>query len=199
MDDLDDLRGWLNYRTLDLIGGSYGTREIQVYLRRHPERARTAVMSGVMPIFDEGYVRDARELQDALDELVDECGRDEACAGAYPDLGSTVEQVFDRVRSEPPAVDAEGQQVRFGPGELGYALRGLLYQRGAEAPLFLQRAATGDWQPLADYYLARSAWVREVGGMGNAGMHFSVVCAEDFARLEDETVARETAGTLFGD
>ena len=199
MDDLDELRAWLNYSALDLVGGSYGTREIQVFLRRHPERARVAVMSGVVPIFDEGYVRDARELQVALDELVTECAGDAACAEAFPDLAATVEQVFERVRRDPPTVDAEGQEVRLGPGELGYALRGLLYQRGAEVPLFLHRAASGDWQPVADYYLERSAWVAEVGGMGNAGMHFSVVCAEDIARLDDETVARETAGTLFGD
>ncbi len=43
MDDLDELRAWLNYTALNLIGGSYGTREIQVYLRRHGESARTAI------------------------------------------------------------------------------------------------------------------------------------------------------------
>lgn len=199
MDDLDELRGWLNYSALNLVGGSYGTREIQVFLRRHPERARTVVMSGVVPIFDAGYVSDTRELQDALDELVAECGRAPACAAAYPDLGATVEQVFERVRRDPPWVMAEGHEVALGPGEVAYALRGLLYGRGAEVPGFLARAAQGDWQALADYYLARSGWVGETGRMGNAGMHFSVVCAEDIARVDDAMVARETAGTFFGD
>ena len=197
MDDLDELRAWLNYTALNLYGGSYGTREIQVFLRRHPGSARTAALNGVSPISAAGYVTHARGLQDALDELVAECLGDGACAAAYPDLEALVERVLDRVRTDPPEVTAEGATVRFGPGELGYALRGLLYRRAAEVPSFIRRAAAGEWQPLADYYLQRSGWVSEEGG--EAGMHFSVICAEDIGRLDAETIARETKGTFLGD
>lgn len=197
MDDLDELRAWLNYGALNLVGGSYGTREIQVFLRRHPRVARTAVLNAVSPLFAPGYVTHARGLQDALDELIEECSLDPRCSAAYPELGRTVERVLEQVRRDPPSVRAEDLEVRLGPGELGYALRGLLYGRAAEVPLLLERAAAGAWQPLADYYLQRSGWASAPGG--NAGMHFSVLCAEDIARLDDETVARETAGTFLGD
>lgn len=50
---------------------------------------------------------------------------------------------------------------------------------------------------VTDYYLQRSGWVSEEGG--EAGMHFSVLCAEDIGRLDTETIARETAGTFLGD
>lgn len=199
MDDLDELRAFLNYGQLNLVGGSYGTREIQVFLRRNPESARTVVMTGVSPLFEGGYVADARELQDALDSVVAECARDALCSAAYPGLETTVERVFERVRSDPPTVSAEGREVQLGPGELGYALRGLLYGRAHEVPALLHRAAKGEWQPLADYYLERTGWLTEAGGAGNAGMHFSVICAEDISRVDDETVARETAGTFLGD
>ncbi|MDH3402420.1 MAG: alpha/beta hydrolase [Acidobacteriota bacterium] len=197
MDDLDELRAWLNYRTLDLNGGSYGTREIQVFLRRHPEAARTVILNAVAPIFEAGYVTHALGLQDALDELVAECLDDARCAAAYPDLATTVARVLERARTDPPAVVAEGETVRLGPGELGYALRGLLYRRAGEIPALVEAAAAGDWQPLADYYLQRSGWVGD--GDGEAGMHFSVLCAEDIARVDPETIARETAGTFLGD
>ena len=197
MDDLDELRAWLNYTALDLVGFSYGTREAQVFLRRHPGSARTAVLNGVAPIFEAGYVTHARGLQNALDELVAECLRDADCSTAYPDLETTVARVLERVRKDPPEVTAVGKTVPLGPGELGYALRGLLYQRAAEVPSLLGRAAAGDWQPLADYYLQRSGWVSQEGGF--AGMHFSVLCAEDIARVDAETIARETAGTFLGD
>ncbi len=197
MDDLDELRGWLNYTALNLIGGSYGTREIQVFLRRHPGSVRTAILNSVVPIFEAGYVTHARGLQNALDELVAECLGDARCAVAYPDLERTVARVLERVQTDPPEVTAEGKTVRLGPGELGYALRGLLYQRAAEVPAMLARAAAGEWQPLADYYLRRSGWVSEPGGV--AGMHFSVLCAEDIGRVDEETIARETAGTFLGD
>ncbi len=197
MDDLEELRAWLNYSALNLWGGSYGTREIQVFLRRHPESVRTAVLMAAGPISGGGYVTHARGLQSALDELVAECSRNEACSAAYPDLGATVAHVLERVRTDPPEVTAEGKTVRFGPGELGYALRGLLYRRAAEVPLMLSRAAAGEWQPLADYYLQRSGWVS--ASDDQAGMHFSVICAEDVARLDDEIIARETEGTFLGD
>lgn len=197
MDDLEELRRWLNYTALDLVGGSYGTREIQVFLRRHPESARTAILTGVGPIFGGGYVTHARGLQEALEELAAECLADAACAAAYPDLADTVGAVLDEVRTDPPGVTAEGKSVRFGPGELGYALRGLLYRRAAEIPSLVTRAANGDWQPLVDYYLERSGWVASADGF--AGMHFSVLCAEDISRIDEETIARETAGTFLGD
>ena len=197
MDDLDELRAWLNYTHLNLSGGSYGALEIQVFLRRHPESVRTAILNSVFPISEPGYVTHARGLQNALDELVAECEGNGACAAAYPDLVKTVERVLERVRTDPPEVLAEGKTVKLGPGELGYALRGLLYRRGAEVPAMIRRAAAGEGQPLADYYLQRSGWVSEEGG--EAGMHFSVLCAEDIGRLDTETIARETAGTFLGD
>jgi pimeloyl-ACP methyl ester carboxylesterase len=197
MDDLDELRAWLNYGALDLVGGSYGTREVQVFLRRHPDAVRAVILNAVSPLFEPGYVTHARGLQNALDELVADCARDASCSAAYPELEHTVERVLAEVRRSPPWVQAGEERVRLGPGELGYALRGLLYARAAEIPLLLERAAEGEWQPLADYYLQRTNWVSAPGG--NAGMHFSVLCAEDIARLDAATVARETVGTFLGD
>src|SRR5947209_3456358 len=40
MDDLDDVRAWLGYDRIDLVGGSYGTRAAQVYVKRHGEHVR---------------------------------------------------------------------------------------------------------------------------------------------------------------
>ena len=140
VDDLEELRQWLNYTALNLVGGSYGTREIQVFLRRHPTSVRTVILKGVSPLFTPGYVSHARGLQHSLDELVAECGSQATCAAAYPDFDRTVEEVLSRVRQDPPTVEIEGEAVRFGPGDLGYALRGLLYGRAAEVPALLTGA-----------------------------------------------------------
>jgi pimeloyl-ACP methyl ester carboxylesterase len=50
MDDLDDVREALGYDTINLWGGSYGTRAGLVFLRRHPDRVRTAILDGVAPV-----------------------------------------------------------------------------------------------------------------------------------------------------
>ncbi len=197
MDDLEELRRWLNYTALNLVGGSYGTWEIQVFLRRHPKSVRSVVLKGVQPIFAPGYVSHARGLQQALDELVRECAAQADCAAAYPSFDRTVEEVLTRVRRDPPPVEVLGETVRFGPGELGYALRGLLYGRAAEVPAFLTGALRGEWQPLVDYYLQRTGWVAAADG--EAGMHFSVLCAEDIDRVSAEQIEELTAETFLGD
>ena len=46
LDDLDEVRAWLGYERLNVFGGSYGTRAAQVYMRRHPEHVRSAILAG---------------------------------------------------------------------------------------------------------------------------------------------------------
>jgi hypothetical protein len=43
MDDFDDVRAALGMDQINLIGGSYGTRAVQVYLRAHGKHVRTVV------------------------------------------------------------------------------------------------------------------------------------------------------------
>src|SRR5918993_581059 len=47
--DLDDIRAALGYSTLNIYGISYGTRVAQHYMRRYPDRVRSAVLDGVVP------------------------------------------------------------------------------------------------------------------------------------------------------
>ncbi len=51
MDDLDDVRDWLGYDRIHLLGTSYGTRAALVYMRQHPERVRTVTLFGVAPTY----------------------------------------------------------------------------------------------------------------------------------------------------
>jgi pimeloyl-ACP methyl ester carboxylesterase len=48
-DDMDEVRAALGYERLNLFGGSYGTRAALVYLKRHPQHVRTALLQGVAP------------------------------------------------------------------------------------------------------------------------------------------------------
>ncbi len=48
-DDLNELRLALGYDKINLTGVSYGTRAAFVYMRRHPETIRTAILNGVAP------------------------------------------------------------------------------------------------------------------------------------------------------
>lgn len=196
VDDVEELRRWLGYGQVNLVGGSYGSRVVQVYLRRHPDAVRTAVMNGVTPVSRPGYVRTSPNLQDALERVLRECGEQPACADAYPDLEGQLDRAFARFADGPVPVEVNGDTVPFHAADLGYALRGLLYGRSAEVPYRIAQAGRGELEELAVYYLERTSWVSS-GDDTAAGNHLSVICAEDIRPVPDEDVRRAAAGTFL--
>jgi pimeloyl-ACP methyl ester carboxylesterase len=198
MDDLADLASWLGYTQLNLSGGSYGTREAQIFTRLHPDMVRTVILNGVGAVDRPMYLYNARSLQEALDSTVHACEIQPACKAAYPDLETVVHDVLATATRRPPRVMVEGTEVRFGIGPLSYALRGLLYDQSGSVPARLYEAHRGDWQFLKNYYLTRQAWVSAAQGV-TAGYHLSVICAEDIDPLGWDDISRETAGTFMGD
>lgn len=193
VDDLEELRRWLGYPSLNLTGGSYGTRVAQVYMRRHPDAVRTVVLNGVAPVSEPGYVHHAALLQRTLDRLLEECRSDDRCHTAYPDLDERLALLFARFEDGPIEVEVGGRTIPFSTGDLSYVLRGLLYGQGAVLPMIINQSADGDLSSLARYYLERTSWVAEVGPY-----HFSVLCAEDIDPVTDDDVARATRGTFMG-
>ena len=65
-------------RTINLWGGSYGTRAALVYLKRHEAAVRSVVLDGVAPTDMRLPLFMARDGQRALDRLLDDCERDAA-------------------------------------------------------------------------------------------------------------------------
>lgn len=196
IDDLEELRRWLDLGPFNLYTGSYGVREALIYARRHPDSIRTMVLDAAKGLDVPGYLSHARNLQNALDLILVECRSDAACSTEFRDLEAELKAVLDRVRRDPPTVVLDGETVPVTPIVAGYALRGLLYSRGADVPSIVHAAASGDWKPLAAYYLQRQGWVARDDG--DAGYHFSVICAEDIDRVDDEDIAPATEGTFLG-
>lgn len=197
VDDLDELRRWLGYESVNLNGTSYGTRVAQVYMRRHPDSIRTVTLNSVAPVFQHGYVYMARSLQRSLDLVVEGCASTPECASAHPDLRARLDEVLARLDRAPAELEVAGVPVAFTKGDFSYALRGLLYGRAAQVPGVIDRAWEGDFEEVAGYYLERAGWVGGEGG--EAGYHFSALCPEDIAPLTDEEVERLSAGTFMGD
>lgn len=196
IDDVEEIRRWLGYSAFDLFGGSYGSREAQVYMRRYPGAVRTAVLNGVVAMGRSTYLYAAAHLQTALETVFADCRADARCAGAYPELEGRFDEVIERLDRDPPTVRVRGHEVSFSRGDFAYVLRGLLYGRSGEVPYWIDRAWRGDWAEVATYYLARTDWVSD--GFA-AGYHFSTLCTEDVTRATPERVAEVTGGTFMGD
>jgi pimeloyl-ACP methyl ester carboxylesterase len=186
VDDMAEVLTEIEYGRVNLIGTSFGTRVVQVFLRRHPDRVRTAVMNGVVPVSSNVYAHAAANAQDALDVLLEECELDPNCANRYPDIRSRFWDLVGRFD--------EGPIQAFDRGDFGYAVRGMLYGELATEVLLWtwDTYLTGDFTRFADYAIERAAWI--ASPTFGTGMHLSVICAEDipFGAGDVETLSADT-------
>src|SRR5262249_11445253 len=153
MDDLDDVRAWLGYDQVDLLGGSYGTRAAQVYMKRHGEHVRSAVLVGVAPIDEALPTHPAYAGQRALDLLFAQRAPARACNAAYPRIGEELQAVMARVDRGEKVLVADldhpksGKRIEVQPsrGVVAEGLRFVLYEAGGgELPREIDRAFHGD-------------------------------------------------------
>jgi pimeloyl-ACP methyl ester carboxylesterase len=203
VDDFDAVRGALGYDKIDLIGGSYGTRAALIYMRRHAEHVRCAVLDGVAPVAFKNPLFHAQAAQESFEVLRREVLADAKLRAAYGDLADALAKVLKDLEARPAevAIDighgnrVEVQMTRDGFAE---ALRQMLYvpQLNRRAPQLLVDAAAGNLGPFAQLALQRS---RELHGALAYGLLMSVTNAEDLPRITEDEIARATAGTFLGD
>ncbi|MBL8923257.1 MAG: alpha/beta fold hydrolase [Myxococcaceae bacterium] len=192
MRDLEAARLALGYGPVNLWGGSYGTRAALEFARQFPNSVRTVVLDGVAPAQQPLPVALAFDTDSVLDQVLAQT--DGGLAEALdvilaPDAG--VATVTDPFFGGEVRLRLERKQ-RIG------LLRGPLYapMLSAALPEAISRAGAGDWSAL----VGLQAGLR--GGRLYAGMHFSVLCAEDVPRISDDdrrAVASTRAGTTFID
>jgi pimeloyl-ACP methyl ester carboxylesterase len=204
MDDLNEVREALGYGTINVMGGSYGTRASLVYMRRHPETVRTAILNGVAPIAFRNPLYHAYEAQQVLDKTLDECEKDEACHAAFPNIKGEFEEVMARLQHGPATItvtDATtGGKTTIGLTRYTFAeaLRTTMYYmpRARSVPLLIHRAYEGDFEFFATLGLATG---KAIVDMLQFGMLLSVTCPEDLARIDPDEIPALTDDTFLGD
>ena len=204
MRDLDDVRAALGYETINLLGGSYGTRAALEYMRRFPERTRTAVLRGVAGTSFDLPLGFARSSQAALDDALGDCEADSACSKAYPGVRKQLQQVLRKLDTEPIEVGLEepgsGKKTTLTVDREMFALavHYSLYNAltAGRVPSFIDQADEGEARPMIDSVLA---FVAAVAPQLSDGMFLSVVCSEDVPFYTPEAAARRAEGTLIGD
>lgn len=197
MDDLDEVRAALGYEQINISGGSYGTRAAQVYVKRHPARARAVVLQGVSPT-NQFMPRDfAGHTERAIDGVIDECLSEAACRAAFPNLKAEVKAVLATLVKGPVDVEVKHPQtgqstrVKLSRDLAAEAVRYMLYQSGAASrlPLFIHLAANANFVPLAE---AAVFYRQQIVASGSNGMYLSVTCAEDLPWIKKGEGATNT-------
>ena len=204
MDDLDDVRAALGYNQINIIGGSYGTRAAQVYLKLHPTRVRAIILHGVSPT-NQFMPRDfPQHTERALNGLIDDCEADDVCRAAFPNLRAETKSVLERLLRGPVAVELKRQpagesiSINLSRDLAAEAIRYMLYQPGAASriPLFIHLAAQGHFTPLTE---AAISYRQQIVATGSNGMYLSVTCAEDLPMIKPGEGEHNGVNTFLGD
>ncbi len=204
IDDFDQARAWLGYGKINVVGGSYGTRAAQVYLRRHPGSVRSVVLDGAVPMDETLPITHAAAGQRSLDLLTEWCEKDAACHGKFPEFRQEFQTVMSQLRREPATVEVKHPrtgkpvQVKVAWNVVADGVRWALYSPRPSSwlPLMIHQAAAGDFAPLAQASV--NSRLGAIDGI-TMGLFFSVTCAEDIPFIDPAQVPARTANTFLGD
>jgi len=203
MDDLDDVRNALGYKQINLAGVSYGTLAAQIYIRKFPDRVRSAFLVGVVTPGFKLPLPFARAAQNALELLFQDCDADRSCGKAFPNLKNEFYAVlarFDRGPLKVKVIDPATKRERLVTLEReNYVehLRALLYSTYSASvlPFVVHRAFQGDFIAFG----TMAVRINPGGPQTARGLYFSVTCAEAIPFITEEEIVSETRGTFLGD
>lgn len=200
IDDLDAVRVALGYDRINLYGASYGTRAAQAYMRRYPERVRSAVLDAVTGPELVLYLQMPRDAQRALDDVFARCEADPACHQRFPAVRREYAELLARLEQPVPISVAhpltnEPIDFELNRDRLGQYVFNILYSADLSSmlPLLIHHAyETGDYGPLVVQGLA----VAQSTGL-DIGLLYAVICSEDATLIDMEAAADYQAGTSF--
>jgi pimeloyl-ACP methyl ester carboxylesterase len=188
MADVEAVRQALGAPQVNLVGGSYGTRAALEYLRQFPQAVRRVVIDGVAPpdmVLPASFSTDA---QAALDALFAACQAEPGCAKDHSQLRerwAALLKSLPREVSVAHPVTGRDERLTLTRELVTGLVRPPLYAPliASALPHAIEEAAQGRFTPLLGLTSAMA------GGRGSPlrlaeGMHFSVICAEDFPRLQ---------------
>ena len=200
--DLEAMRQRYGFERINLVGGSYGTRLAQVYLRSHAEHVRSVVIDGVVPTRLRLGAEHGLKLDQTLYRLFDACAGDADCARAFPDLEAAFDALVGHYsdNGQPLSLThprtGHAVDLTFNRDFLASGLRFLAYapQTQMVIPYLVHEAAiTGDPTRLASQALMVT---EQMGDMIAIGLNFAVGCAEDWPSWPRDL---DQSHTLLGD
>ncbi len=182
--DVELVRKALGYEKINLMGVSYGTRMAQLVLREYPDRVRSMILDGVLPLEVIVGMDFADNLATSLQKLFLHCAAEDGCREAFPALEEDWRRYLDislderrQLHMEHPRT-GEPLELEVSRQGLDVAVRMLSYASETRTllPLLIHTAAQGDWRLLLGQALQVAV---NLQGEMSEGMHNSVVCSED--------------------
>ncbi|MGB1263448.1 MAG: alpha/beta fold hydrolase [Cognaticolwellia sp.] len=186
--DFDAVRAALGHQQVHIYGGSYGTRAGLVYMRMFPESLKSVVLDSVGPI-EVPIGLFGQSAAQSFTKLIDNCQNELSCATQYPELEKEFADITAKLAQAPVTVNIAhprlGTNTAFTISKEKFisTLQMQLYSMQTRnlVPLLIHQAYLGDFKPLAGLI------AQGEDGMGiYIGLHFNIVCSEDYPKMSTE-------------
>ncbi len=204
VDDLNDVRAALGYPKLVLDGGSYGTFEALVYMRRHPETVESALLDGVDPPHFDALPGAPDGAQNAINDLIVKCRKDASCNAHFPHFAQNFQALIARFNNGSVPVRLKNKHLKK-PQTIELAkevfvdhLRQAMYSPDIAAyiPYVVEQAHNGNTAPLATMI---DTTARVFSGELDMATNLSYMCADAMPFLDPATVQAAASHSFAAD
>lgn len=204
VDDLDEVRAALGYPRLVLDGGSYGTFESLVYMRRHADTVESALLDGVDPPHFDALPGAPDGAQNALNDLIAKCRKDAVCNKHFPHFARDFQTLIARFDRGPVPVQLKNKYlthpvtVELSKEVFVDHFRQLMYDPDSAAyiPYVVDQAAKGNTAPLATVI---DTVARGFANGIDMGTNLSYMCADAMPFLDPAQVKAAAEHSFAGD
>jgi pimeloyl-ACP methyl ester carboxylesterase len=199
VEDIEHVRLALGVDTVNLWGGSFGTRIAQHYVRKYGTHVRSIVLDGATPVGTSIFVTAPVTAEAAVQRLFSDCAADADCARAYPQLANDFAALLARAEQRPLKAEVRrpdtgrAAEAWLDRDTLVSLVRGALYLELTRSllPLAITEAARGRLEPLLALGAATGEWATSTMAFG---FTLGIVCSEDYAQAVRDDPARLSAG-----
>jgi len=176
----------------NLLTISYGTKIAQVLARDYPDRIRSIVMSGALPLEANWEEENLQNLYETYQRIFTDCEGDSSCSQAFPDLGSRFWEFLENITQNPLVLEVptpSGKEVRtfyLKGRDIALMLGELNTTQVPDIPLYIHQILAGDYSKLI-----AGLQDMQAGSGAMMGMRISVWCAEEMPFVDRDKLATE--------
>lgn len=195
--DFEEVRKWLGYEKISLMGLSYGTRASLVYMKMFPESIDRVVLMSPVTTYAHMPKYHAIFAQRSLDMVFDDCAKDPACSKAFPNLRTEFAQLKEKFPLSVDLDDTNGKKKITIPWYAFHTrMRGMLYSPGGirRIPNLIHQTWLGNVYQFVNLFPRG----KDTDLFIADGLYLCVTCAEDVPYIEEDQIDSLTKGTFMG-
>ncbi len=202
--DTNAIRETLGYNTINLWGGSFGTRLAQHYIAAYPRTVRTVILDGATRLGQSIFTTTPHSIDIAINAIAIMCKLDSACAAKGPDIRAELHSLMVKLHDHPEITIANDpltgvpRTITIDATMLIEIVGMALYNPDTRAivPVIIRMAKLENYLPL--FAIATQVGTQLGEGALSTGHQLSVLCAEDFQYTTRKDVAFVAQNTFSG-